>query len=375
MSHLALVRRPTVFTAISLVLLALTGFSIGVSGQYSALITRSVPRTPGPSGISVVAPNTLASIGGVLSQVNRLIDGSDNPFSVRIEIAADRPYTGYVNVHRSGSPAPYRYPIMYSDLVPMVLFVDSGGTSLYTLWDRDGKRILPRNFERDAGFVSHYLKGLVALEFQGTRYSDAVYAMDICQDCVEPADDDLNAVVTKINAEIGGTEGDAVGSNVVDNINNTYLNTDLYLPFRVVMNRNLLSVDGSIARLRPRVDRDRVVIAEAKQAVTADRYLLNEVVSNDVLQITPFALLRPEFWAKVQEIFERKLPSAFLGDVHFLFETLALLRSAKESSPEDWEGFRQALASEVLVSANPEPWHRYSRSFCSLYSDAEDCQS
>ena len=134
--------RRTVLTVACLAFLALDGsFSVDVSGQRPPLITRTVPRTAGPTGYHAFAPNNLVRIGGVLSQADRLIDLSGNPVSVRIELAADQPYPGYVNVHRTGLPTPDRYLIEYSDLVPMVLFVDSGGTSLYTLWGSDSDRI------------------------------------------------------------------------------------------------------------------------------------------------------------------------------------------------------------------------------------------
>ena len=359
----ALVRR-VVLTVASLVLLTFAGDFFGeVSGeqQYAPVITRSVNyRTPTlhPTGRDVVTRNSLVRIGGVLSQADSLTDGSGNPVSVRIELAPNRPYTGYVNVHRTGSSMPpmwYRYPITYEDLVPMALFVDSGGTSLYTLWDSGSDRF-PPNFERDAGFVNHHVRvvvdgaivdvarGLIAVEFQRTRYSHAVYSLDTCPNCVGAADDDL---VTRINAALIDERSDdtrVIGSDV-QLIDGTWLNTDLYLPFRVTTNDHLLSVDGNVVRLYPRVEQNRVVIRDARRVVTPvtpDNYVASEV---------------------------------FLSDVGFLFETLALLRSVKESSPDDWERFREALASEVLVNANPEPWRRYSRSFCSLYGDEEDCRN
>lgn len=353
----ALIRR-VVLTVASLVFLTATGGFFGeVSGeeQHDSFITRKVNRAERfhPSGTGVGTRNNFVRTGGVLSQADSLTDGSGNPVSVRIELAPNRPYTGYVNVHRTGSsalPMSYRYPITYEDLVPMALFVDSDGTSLYTIWNSGDER-LPSDFERDGGFVSHHVDGLVlvddwvagliAVEFQRTRYSQAVYFLDTCRDCVEAADDDL---VTRISSALNDARSDetrVIDPIDVERINRTYLNTDFYLPFRVTINDNLLSVDGNVVRLRPTVDQDHVAIRDVERIVTPDRYVASEV---------------------------------FLSDVDFLFETLALLRSAKESSPDDWQRFREALASEALVNANPEPWRRYSRSFCSLYGDSEGCQ-
>lgn len=379
--------RRTVLIVACLVFLASDGsFFVDVFGQRPPLITRTVPRTAGPTSYHAFAPNNLVRIGGVLSQADSLIDLSGDPVSVRIDLAADQPYPGYVNVHRTGLPTPDRYLIEYNDLVPMVLFVDSGGTSLYTLWESDSDRI-PEGFEHDAGFVNHRLGGLIALEFQGTRYSDAVYHLDTCLwTCTEPADDDLDSVVERINA---GHDQMSCGDIDPCDVGNTYINTDVDLPFRVSTGGNLLFVDGNVARLYPDVSNDRIMIYDAKRIVTSERLpnvarerislasrvsemlaeLAEVVDARDAVII--LQLLVDETASEIEREFE-VLES--VADAHFLFETLALLRSAKESSLGDWENFRQALESEVLVRANPEPWYRYSRSFCSLYSD-DDCQN
>lgn len=359
--------RPVVLTVASLVFLTSTGGFLGElsAEQHRSFVTHKVNRTGHPSGLSTLSRDSLVKIGGVLSQADSLTDSSGNPVSVRLELPPNRPYTGYVNVnvHRTGasmSPTSYRYPITYDDLVPMALFVDNGGTSVYTLWDSFSGRF-PENFEREAGFVSHHVvnslvradglveiedrvRGMIAFEFQRTRYSSAVHLLDICRGpgCVEAVDNDL---VTRINAALNDVRSDetrVVDPIDVERIDETYLNTDLYLPFRVTINDNLMSVDGNVVRLHPTVDdQDHIVIDDVERIVTPDRYVASEVL---------------------------------LSDVDFLFETLALLRSAKESSPDDWQRFREALASEVLVNANPEPWRRYSLSFCSLYSEDEGCQ-
>ena len=370
--------RRTVLTVASLAFLALDGsFFVGVSGQYDfPFTTRNVSRTAGnATGLDVFTSGNLARTGGVLSQADSLIDLSGNPVPVRVELAADQPYPGHIDVYRTGSTMRYEYPIEYNDLVPMVLFVDSGGTSLYTLWESDSGRF-PPDFERDAGFVNHRLGGMIALEFQGTRYSDAVFFLDICQwTCVEPADDDLDSVVERINTELDGRPVDSDLPEVMYIRDGTYINTDVDLPFQVSVEGDLFFVDGNVARLHPNVSsRDRIVIHSAYRIVASEEFSSNlEYEFAFGSQI----LGRP-WWLPDEIENDVRIAFAILAeavDVHFLFETLALLRSAKGSSPDEWKSFRQALESKVLVRANPEPWYRYSRSFCSLYSDDDDCQN
>lgn len=383
---LPVIFRRIVLIVASLVFLPLEGiFPVDVFGQHDPLVTRAVPfhdsfitrtihRTPDTHrrGFRALSPDNLARMGGVLSQADSLIDLSGNPVSVRVELAADQPYPGYIEVHRTGFPTPHRYPIEYNDLVPMVLFVDSGGTSLYTFWESDSGRF-PPNFERDAGFVNHRHKGLIALEFQGTRYSDAVHLLDTCHwVCAESADDDLDSVVERINIELGRLRYDNIDPRVVGYI--TYINTDVDLPFRVSVDDNRFSVDGNIARLYPSIPDNRIVIDNAMRILTSEHllYLADLAEAVEVREVVAFWLSMDGVASVIA------LEFSMLGrlvDVHFLFETLALLRAAKESSPDGWESFRQALESEVLVNANPEPWDRYSRSFCSLYSEDDDCQN
>ncbi|MCY3938974.1 MAG: hypothetical protein OXG22_11525, partial [Chloroflexi bacterium] len=63
-----------------------------------------------------------------------------------------------------------------------------------------------------------------------------------------------------------------------------------------------------------------------------------------------------------------------LQNVLFLFETLALLRTAKDSSADSWRDFVASLASAPLADEHPEPWRRYLASFCSLYPSDASCQ-
>ena len=87
------------------------------------------------SGDDVFLANLLQSIGGVQSQGSVWDDQHDGAPKVQFVLKPNGDYPGYVLV--SNSVATARYPIAYDELVPMSLFVDSGGTSLYTLWEED----------------------------------------------------------------------------------------------------------------------------------------------------------------------------------------------------------------------------------------------
>ena len=51
------------------------------------------------------------------------------------------------------------------------------------------------------------------------------------------------------------------------------------------------------------------------------------------------------------------------GDEFFLFESLVVLRAARQGAPEDWLVFMGALSSESLVAQAPAPWERYTENF------------
>ena len=212
-----------------------------------------------------------------------------------------------------------------------------------------------------------------------------MYFLDTCRwTCTDPVGDDLDPVVGRINTELGGIRYDDIDSLTSSHISGTYINTDVDLPFHVSMDGDLLSVNGNIARLHPNVSDNRIVIDDAKRIFTSERLpdvaaerislvlRASEMLTGavDAREAVTLRLLMGE---AAREIVLEFTPAS-LADAHFLFETLALLRSAKESSLDGWKNFRQALESEVLVRTNPEPWELYSSSFCSLYSD-DDCQN
>lgn len=287
--------------------------------------------------------SVLLNVGGVLSQANQLNDQSGKPIRVAIELMPSDTYSGSFVVRQAGTQG--NYTIEYTDLVPMALFVDSGGTSLYTLWEDD---LFP-SFRRDAGFVKHSGDGYVALEFAGTRYADALYCADICQGCLGSPDANLASKImeniSKINLDM---ERDEIGRG-------SQINTDLALSFLINVRESRAIIEGGIVRLYWKfVGSSNVEIKKAVPLVPPDglsQQTLKDEVQEEDCEISP-----------------QRLKDAF-----FLFETLALLRTAKETEPKYWSRFMQTLKSEKLVSVGPEPWMRYTRSYCSVYPEAPEC--
>ena len=272
----------------------------------------------------VMTSEILDNIGGVLSQGDELFDDSGNlvKVAVQLDYGDGAFHPGLVIVHETGSQAStasYSYSTAYNDLVPMVLFVESGGTSLYTYWED-----LPPDFSGDAGFMAHSTKGMVALEFHDTHYAESLRFVDTCA-CAGPPDEDLDSIVNQIN-QINAS------IPVYGELHGSYINTDVDLPFSISIHDDRLFLDGNIARFYWKLVDDRIVISKAGRLVRS---------------------------------YQR------VDDVFFLFKTLALLRSAKISSPDGWSTFLRELVASA--DTNPEPWNRYVESFCSVYPNNENC--
>ena len=128
---------------------------------------------------------------GGLSQGSVAKDRDGQAPKVELALRRDGAYAGHVLV--SDGEATRRYRIRYDELVPMALFVDGGGTSLYTFWNAER---LPPNFQREAGFAKYDVgQGFVAIEFAATRFADALHFLDTCGRCVAFPDDDSDASV------------------------------------------------------------------------------------------------------------------------------------------------------------------------------------
>lgn len=365
-----------------------------IAGRALALVkARRAESQLHPAGHRVIGRRNLVRIGGVLSQAATLRDANGDPISLTVELASDPNHPDHLVVRQPGSSTPNHYAIPYSDLVPMTLFVDSGGTSLYTLWDSDNDR-LPPLFQQDAGFVDHHLTGLIALEFYGTPYADALFFLDTCQGCIQPADDSLTEIVDAMNRTNSAEPTVELSEEDADQIDGTYINTDLDLPFGLQVRNGTVTVIGQIARLDPEITDGRLVIAAAERVVRPER-LLGSIqdsigrIQSEVRQAVVEAILTADDLQEVDDdlqsfqaaatmssrmLLHEALLEEELQNVLFLFETLALLRTAKASFPDSWSAFVASLASAPVADEHPEPWQRYVDSFCSLYRSHASCE-
>ena len=340
----------------------------------SAILSRSLDRTGVPyhaAGNDVFQPEVLQSVGGVLSQGAAGGGRGDGAPLVQFAFGRDGGYPGFVFV--SDRAAIGRYYLRYEDLVPMALFVDGGGTSLYTLW---GANRLPANFRRDAGFAKYEGgSGHVAIEFAGTWYADALYFLDICTGCTAAADDDSQAAVDV---------GSAVAAQSSGERSSSYINTDVGSVFEVEKaDRGRIKVRADISRFHWSTD------SSGSGELSVDRK--QRIVRPDALRANVDRLLKEAFQSKESRAalfflrmrgidVKRRLRKEAgmvgrrrLADVFFLFETLALLRTTKRHAPTDWSAFMAALSSDWLVRRNREPWARYTETFCGVYTRAPEC--
>ena len=329
----------------------------GAGETRSKIVSGSVNRTGiayHATGNDVFRPVVLQNIGGVLSQGSVAAGPDGQAPKVEFLLGPDGAYPGYLLV--SDGAARVRYRIGYDDLVPMALFVDGGGTSLYTLWGADK---LPANFQREAGFAKFKAgRGFVAIEFAATRYADALYFMDTCAGCVAFPDVDP--------AESGTEAGSRRRSS--------YINADVGSQFEVKeTGAGAIEVTGSIVRFhwsadagtgkRVSVNRKQPVVRPGELQANVGRWLAENEKAH-VFRLMLGIDVRKE--GSVQG--RRRLADAF-----FLFETLALLRASKTHWPEDWSAFMAVLSSQWLVRNNREPWERYTKTYCGVYPTGVEC--
>ncbi len=342
---------------------------IGTEELNSDILSRSLDRTGVPyhaAGNDVFQPDVLQSIGGVLSQGSAGGSHHEGMPVVEFAFGRDGGYPGFVFV--SDGAVLGRYYLRYEELVPMALFVDSGGTSLYTLW---GSKRLPANFRQDAGFAKYEKSlGHVAIEFAETWYADALFFLDICAGCLAATDDDSQAADdarTVIDAE---SRRERLSS---------YINADIGSVFEVEQaDRGRIRVRGQISRFHWSTDssaRNRVSMGRKRRIVqpeelrsNVDRLLKEAIQSKE--DEDGHRLQRMRLLGERSAVGRRRLADAF-----FLFETLALLRATKLHAPADWSAFMKALSSDRIVRQNREPWVRYTETFCGVYTSAPECTS
>ena len=342
---------------------------VDAEDSISKILSRSLDRTGVPyhaADNDVFQPDLLQSIGGVLSQSNSGGDRHDGAPVVQFAFGPDAAYPGFLFV--SDGAVFGRYYIPYEDLVPMALFVDSGGTSLYTLWE---EKKLPANFRRDAGFAEYEgAAGHVAIEFAETWYADALYFLDTCIGCVEVVDDSQATIDarTVVDAQ---SRGDRLSS---------YINADIGSVFEVgKTDRDRITVHGHISRFhwstnsstsgRISVDRKQRIVRPDALLSNVDTLLTDAFQSKEVKDDRRLLLMLRLLRESQGGVVARRR----LADAYFLFETLALLRATRLRAPADWSAFMAALSSDWLVRRNREPWTRYTETFCGVYAMAPEC--
>lgn len=350
--------------------------SLGASGGEPGgnIVLESLDRSGvvyHATGDDVFRPDVLKSIGGVLSQSSTVKGRHGRPPTVELVFGQDGNYPGHVLVRDGAGTGRYRIP--YDQLVPMALFVDSGGTSLYTLWGEDK---LPANFPVDAGFVKYENgPGFVALEFAGTRYADALYFLDTCSSCAAVPDEGSEA---RANVRI------AFDTESGNRRSSSYINTDVGMPFDLeVTETGLAAVAGGIVRFHwsgvagtgrdVSIGRGLPVVRPEELPANVVR-LLEEMFRDRELEDLHLSLLMrgidvSRFLREEGRLRGRRK----LQDTFFLFETLALLRSTKLHLPADWSAFMAGLSLDWLVRRNRKPWERYSEKFCTVYPTAVEC--
>ena len=341
-----------------------TETDLGAEESGSDVVSRSVDRTGvayHAAGNDVFQPAVLQTIGGVLSQGSVAVDGDGRAPKVELALGLDGTYRGHVLV--SDGAATGRYRIRYGDLVPMALFVDGGGTSLYTLWSADR---LPANFQREAGFAQYVDgPGFVAIEFVATRFADALYFLDTCAGCVAfPDDDSESALDTRSASDAEAGSGRR----------SSYINSDVGSPFKLEETSvGAIEVTGPIVRFRWSAD------AGTGRRVSVDRK--DPIVRPDELRANVDRWIAEKDGAYILRLMVgvdvRKEGSMSgrrkLADAVFLFETLALLRASKLHWPEDWTVLMAVLSSEWSVRKDRAPWERYTETFCGVYPARVEC--
>ena len=297
----------------------------------------------------------LKSIGGVQSQASDLVarSGGKAPILLKIDKAHDD-YTGELVVTTPDGAG--RYHLDYDDLVPMALFIDGGGTSLYTFWDEEDG--VASDFRSKAGFTKHEHEGLVAIEFARTRFAASLFYADFCKICLGRVRPDL---VTKM-----GGRSTPDGLPIIDEHteDGSYLNTDYQLVFGITSADDRMSIDGNVARVYWTIQRDALHGKPWRvQTFMTSGQLQGQIRGRETAHLVDKGLYRDSTYGHAL---------ALHRDVQFLFASLALLRTFKDTAPKaDWARFMADVRS--LAMRHPVPWRKYTTSYCEVY--AKDCRS
>lgn len=417
-----------VFKGSALGLVALVAISTALA-QVAPLVTRSVPRdqTKHVVGHAVLSPQIVTTWGGVVSQADSLVVLGEPAKDVRLTLMLDESGTDGLSVDFGDTTL--FYPIDYSDLVPMALFVESGGSGLYTAFDLD---VLGDGFDQRAGAIEipvifDFSLHRIALEFADTIFQSALSEIDFCRDCLEGAPEsfrDLANSVTYEWPEIAEWPIDA------DNPRSSYINTDFGSDVIAVADGERLAITSTIARYRwlakidgkdsrnygfdevsllTRPDRREIEAATNEHDELQQRreevnlrlealadgglaFRLGQIAAEADNLASPFGDGRgiadtlsalaeevrdavdtkqatEESLAELRSVAMRKP----LADGYYLIETLALLRTARKLNPDAFAQFMATLRDPGLVEARREPWVLYTQSFCRVYPGESEC--
>lgn len=316
----------------------------------------------------VFARHIIPRIGGVISQSDLVPSIGIDSLAVVIEPLASAPYyPGYLLVEHDGTRA--QYGITYEDLVPIAIFAESGGTSIYTLFDFDESEDL--DFRMNAGFIDHNRIGQIALEFAKTRFSDAILFIDICEICLG---DSNVALASRIVQEVSDDNSSSFATLRGDS---GYINTDLGLPYTWSISGNRAEIFGRIARVYWSVGSDGSLSIDGASMILAAEELEFEFDdgSSRLTDFLPFYF--PELHDNSNPDESEQIENSIrklVSDAHFLFRTIALLRTSRATNPDAWDEFLEVLASEPMVRANAKPWNQYAESLCSVFPKRKICK-
>lgn len=277
------------------------------AGQETVqVVSEHFPRTEKPRGQAALSPRILNLVGGIVAQASL----QEGPLSVSVPRNSPAgSYPGHIMLGFEN--AMVAYPIAYADLVPMAMFVEGDSTILYTLHDTS----TAPHFTSAAGLIDANGQGLIAFEFAGTTYHDALHHLDVCRSCVPQTDRPFRSE-SHLNHDVGQEYAFHIGRD------------------------SSLVPHGRIVRTYWRLDDD-------------------ETKSEQELETEHVTVLLPDCIAGHRS--KEKVRSA-----HFLFRTLALLRTAKQDSSSQWSQFLGNITSEDIILSDPQPWVSYTKSLCSV---------
>lgn len=374
-------RRPVVL-AVLMSLLAWAAYGV-IEPIY-----RTVPRSADQFvGAETLSARATSLYGGIIAQASAEVDPAhadalgtshlvfqSDTESLCVQITADC----------------LQYKITYDQLVPLALWIESGATGVFTIWDNEDKN---PGWNKAAGFAKVELpsellfgrEGYTAIEFATTELSKALFYGDLCPEefCLGESHDDhgtLNQglswgdvapfgddshVITDFQShfEISIQAGTIVVSGVpvryswheIDDVTSSRRYIEKAQPYLLTRNAK--------ERFDSQLDRARKNQRAAEAARAAAQ--VSEPEASDVLVKLDELVRGKTMEVEVlDEWLDPEHHQAFLD----LFRSAALLRHYKIADPSKWEAFYSSLQEHSLVNA--EPWQRYARVFEEVYGES-----